>query len=80
MSKKTVSQLEENYSTVFLFSNCLPVPSGKKLTARLACLRCAKTHCKEFVASSGSLKELFTNAMHHADEQVVKVYVCYDMI
>ena len=78
--KKTVSQLEENYNTVFphtlfLFSNCPAVPPGKKLTARLACLRSAKTHCKEFVASSGSLKELFTNAMYHADEQVVKVYI-----
>lgn len=51
---------------------CVPVPPGKRLTAQLACLRCAKTHCREFIASTGSLKELFTNAMHHADEQVVK--------
>ena len=65
------------------------VPAGSKLTVHLACLRCAKTECRNFdAAASDSFTDLFATAMHLADEQVtlcvcvcvyvlcVCVYVC----
>ena len=48
-----------------------PVSPDSKLTARLACLRCAKIECRDFdAAASVSFADLFATAMHHADEQV----------
>lgn len=49
------------------------VSAESKLIAQLACLRCAKTECKQF-STNVSLSDTLSSAMHCADEQVIKPY------
>ena len=45
------------------------VTAESKLVAQLACLRCAKNECREFVLED-SYQQTIVAAMHHSDDQV----------